>query len=100
MSIRLDPEEAELKALAAFADDLDGKRILEVGCGTGRLTWRYAERAAHVVGIDPNTARLSRAVADTLRHLPDRVEFHAADIETFAASKPDKFDTIILAWSL
>ena len=100
MSIRLDPEEAELKALAAFAADFDGKRILEVGCGTGRLTWRYLDRAAHMVGIDPNAARLSRAVADTPPRLRDRAEFHVADIDAFAAAPSGKFDTIILAWSL
>lgn len=100
MSIRLDPEEAELTALVAFAADLDGKRVLEVGCGTGRLTWRYADRTAHVVGIDPNAARVDRAMADTPSRLRDRVEFHAADIETFAATAPGKFETVILAWSL
>ncbi len=26
--------------------------VLEIGCGDGRLTRKYAERARHVVGID------------------------------------------------
>ena len=31
---------------------LEGGRVLEIGCGDGRLTWQYAELADRVVGID------------------------------------------------
>ena len=33
--------------------DLGGAEVLEIGCGDGRLTWRYAERAAYVTAIEP-----------------------------------------------
>lgn len=100
MPIQLDPEAFELNALSEFADHLDGKRVLEVGCGKGRLTWRYADRPAHVIAIDPDSTRLKQAIADLPPRLSGKIEFHLNDIESFAASGPSPFDTVILAWSL
>ena len=52
MTIRVDPENGEPRALFNLVD-LSSRRVLEIGCGDGRLTWRYADRAAHVTAIDP-----------------------------------------------
>lgn len=41
----VDPEENEPRALFGIVD-VANKYILEIGSGDGRLTWRYAERAA------------------------------------------------------
>lgn len=48
MAHRIDPEGEELDALRALAP-VDGLRVLELGCGDGRLTFRYAEPAASVL---------------------------------------------------
>jgi hypothetical protein len=50
--IRIDPEQNETRALFSFVE-LDGRRVLEIGSGDGRLTWRYAERADHVTAVEP-----------------------------------------------
>lgn len=39
----------------------EGDRVLDVGCGTGGLAFRAAERGAHVKGIDINAGMLSVA---------------------------------------
>ena len=99
MSVRTDPEGNETEALFALVD-LGGAEVLEIGCGDGRLTWRYAERAAHVTAIEPFGGSIARA-KERLReaHLP--VEFRQANLEDFAAdTDADVFDIALLSWSL
>lgn len=45
----------------AMIGDVQGKRILDVGCGTGRYCTLLAERGALVVGIDPSSQMLEQA---------------------------------------
>ena len=97
MTVRVDPEGQEVAQLLAHAGDLQG-RVLEVGCGSGRLTFRYADGAARVVGIDPDAERIAQAQADTAVDLRRRVSFHAAGILDFETS--ERFDLAIFAWSL
>ena len=60
MTIRTDPEGNETATLFDLVD-LDGAVVLEIGCGDGRLTWRYADRAAHVTAIEPFEDSIARA---------------------------------------
>ncbi len=55
-----DPEDNELNHLVG-ACDLAGKDILEVGCGNGRFTRRYASLPRRIIGIDPVHADLQTA---------------------------------------
>lgn len=98
MAYRLDPEDRETIALFDFVADFSGKRVLEIGCGNGRLTWRYAHQAEHVTGIDPNPDKIARAIAETPESLKPKVNFMVADIITFSAK--DKYDLAIFSWSL
>lgn len=43
--------------------DLEGKHVVDVGCGAGRLTRIMTEMGAIVVGIDPGTRQLAKARA-------------------------------------
>jgi len=101
MTVRTDPEEHETHALLTLAGPLAGKRLLEIGCGDGRLTWRYAAGAGHVTAIDPDRDKLQRAIKECPAALRERVEFHNLDLEEYAAGvHTDQFDLAILAWSL
>jgi cyclopropane fatty-acyl-phospholipid synthase-like methyltransferase len=101
MTIRLDPEENEIRALLKFTGSFEDKSVLEIGCGDGRLTWRYADHAAHVTGIDPDADRINNALAAFPRHLRKKVELHNLGLDDFAAqAHTDQFDIAILAWSL
>lgn len=104
MTILLDPEENETKALLACAGDLAGKRVLEIGCGDGRLTWRFAPMAAQVIAIDADAGKISRARQNLPPELRERVTFYACGLEQFVARFPpgsDKpFDLALLSWSL
>ena len=85
MAIRVDPEGNETRALFELAD-LDGDYVLEIGCGDGRLTWRYASKVAHVTAIDPYEASIIRAKASVPEDVRGHVEIMHADFEHFAAS--------------
>ena len=100
MTIRVDPENNEPRALFSLAD-LDGRHVLEIGCGDGRLTWRYAGEAGQVTAIDPFEGSIARAKANTPDDLTSRVEFRQAGFEEFvAANSASTFDIAILSWSL
>ncbi len=98
MSIQKDPERTETKYLHKFAD-FAVKRVLEIGCGDGRLTWRYAREAKLVVGIDLNADDLRVATIDRPSDLSERASFVRADSIHIPFAK-EKFDIALLAWSL
>lgn len=91
-----DPEETETRYLHDFAD-FTNARVLEVGCGDGRLTWRYAAGAREVVAIDPNAERVAAAVQNRPASMPVRFLQSKAEALPFPG---ETFDTVILAWSL
>ena len=75
--------------------------MLEIGCGNGRVTWRYADKAAHVTGIDPDARQIALARENLPSQLQDLIEFHNLAFEDFAAdSASSAFDIVILSWSL
>ena|SRR5215208_116292 len=100
MTIRVDPEKNETRALFNLVDFND-LRVLEIGCGDGRLTWRYAVKAAHVTAIDPFENSIARAKENLPEHLKSHVKFRHITFEDFASgSEPSTFDIVILSWSL
>jgi trans-aconitate 2-methyltransferase len=64
-----------------------GERILDLGCGTGALTARLAERGAVVVGLDNSPAMLEKA-----RAAHSHLRFELGDATTF--SFPEPFDAV------
>ncbi len=57
-------------------EPLEGKTVLDVGCGSGRFCVAYAEHGARVVGVDfaPRMIELAKALAAE-RGLSSRCEF-------------------------
>lgn len=100
MTVRIDPEGNETDALFALVD-LEGLDVLEIGCGDGRLTRRYADRAAQVTAIEPFQGAIARAQAWLAEAPNERIEFRHAAFEDFvAASDADVFDVTLMSWSL
>jgi 2-polyprenyl-3-methyl-5-hydroxy-6-metoxy-1,4-benzoquinol methylase len=99
MPLQFDPEQNETRALFEIYPDFSDKRILEIGCGDGRLTWRYADRSARVIALDPDLARLERAVNNRPADFT-HVDLRPISLEDFDKRNRETFDLAILAWSL
>jgi ubiquinone/menaquinone biosynthesis C-methylase UbiE len=98
MSSVKDPEGTELRALCQVVDFTD-QRVLEVGCGDGRMVWLYADRAAKVLGIDEDAEAIAEARKGIPAELRSQVRFRVARAERFRV-RPASFDIAFLAWSL
>jgi 2-polyprenyl-3-methyl-5-hydroxy-6-metoxy-1,4-benzoquinol methylase len=92
-----DPEGVEARVIGQTAD-FTGARVLEVGCGDGRLTWLYAPRATSVFGLDPDEEKIALARSSTPSELSDRVEFEVREAEDL--TRTAVFDVAFLSWSL
>ena len=95
---RRDPEQVEPRAIAELVD-LAGKRVLDVGCGTGRLTRVAAEQAESVYAFDPNEDRVKEARASMPAGLRARVSFRVHGVEQLDVARR-RFDVALCGWSL
>jgi ubiquinone/menaquinone biosynthesis C-methylase UbiE len=81
-------------ALAEAAAPAPGRRVLEIGCGTGAVTGRLVARGAVVTALDQNPAMLERAVT-RLAAAPSGavtwMERTASEIDGLA---PEAFDAV------
>ncbi|GAA3032741.1 class I SAM-dependent DNA methyltransferase [Actinokineospora globicatena] len=74
----------DLDAYVALVAELDARRVLDLGCGTGNLGVRLAERGIDVIGVDP--AEASLAVA---RGREERVRWVHGDVGSAAGLDVD-----------
>lgn len=93
-----DAEGVETRAIAELID-LNGKHVLDVGCGRGRLTEFAASRAADVFAFDPDEEAVKDAQARLPAAVSSRVTFAVAGAEEFAAPR-QRFDLALCGWSL
>jgi ubiquinone/menaquinone biosynthesis C-methylase UbiE len=94
----LDPEGAHLAAVLRAAD-FRGRRVLEVGCGEGRLTWGFAPLAASVLAFDPSEEAIAQARAECADELRAKVRFEVARAEEIEVP-PQSVDLLFFSWSL
>jgi 16S rRNA A1518/A1519 N6-dimethyltransferase RsmA/KsgA/DIM1 with predicted DNA glycosylase/AP lyase activity len=94
MAVEEDPEGYEIDALDAVVPSFESLRVVEIGCGDGRLTRRYAETAQSVVAIDPDSAAVAKLAAD----LP-HVDARAIGVDALVLPAAS-VDVVLFAWSL
>jgi ubiquinone/menaquinone biosynthesis C-methylase UbiE len=94
MAIVEDPERHEAAAFARAGVTFAGRRVLEIGCGDGRLTSQYVHDAASVIAIDPNRDAINRLAV----RLPN-VDARVAALDEFELPS-DSVDVALFAWSL
>jgi ubiquinone/menaquinone biosynthesis C-methylase UbiE len=98
MTLVRDPEGVETDWIHDFVD-FRGKRVLEIGAGHGRLTWRFADAVRWVAGIDVDEEALHFAPRESPPELRPVAGWALAEAEHLPFSR-ETFDLAVLAWSL
>jgi len=82
-----------------FLDLQPGDQVLDLFCGLGNFTLPMARRAAHVTGVEGDTAMVKKARDNAeLNHI-NNVEYHAADLSADLTGYPwlnSHYDKILL----
>ena len=81
----------ERPAMLGLAGDVAGRRILDIGCGTGPLAEQLAKRGAMVAGFDTSSAMIELA----RRRLGDKAELCVATLGEKLPYEDDSFDDAV-----
>ena len=73
---------------------LQGKKVLDVGCGGGILTDAMARAGAQALGIDLATKSLKVAQLHALEAQTPNVQYREVAVEALAAEQPESFDVV------
>ncbi len=95
----IDEQKREIQALTRLVD-FRGKRVLDVGCGDGRLAILMAELAASVVGIDPDGEAITEARTKASSSPSTSVSFLVADVNAVTLPWSSAFDVAVFSRSL
>lgn len=98
MTSILDPEGAHLAALRRLCD-LRGRRVLELGCGEGRLTVPIAREAAYVFAFDTDGQAVEQARRSLPKEVEERVTFRVASGKEVEIER-HAFEIALFSWSL
>ncbi len=98
MTLVVDPDGVELATIRELVD-LRGLRVVDVGCGDGRLSFACAREGATVLAFDPDEEAIATARAETPRALRRRIRFEVADAAQIELPKGE-FDLALFSWSL
>jgi ubiquinone/menaquinone biosynthesis C-methylase UbiE len=86
------PTERELRLVGAVA----GKRVLDLGCGTGLASIAFAKQGGVVIAVDGSRERLDRGRARAEAE-EVKVEFREGDLADLAFLRADSIDVVFSA---
>jgi len=99
MTIRVDPERNELRALRGV-DAWRGKKVLEIGCGDGRLTLRLASLGTAVIhAIDPSVDLIRTARKNLPTKLAKKIRYKVGSAEELKY-RSNSYDIVVFSWVL
>jgi ubiquinone/menaquinone biosynthesis C-methylase UbiE len=99
MALVMDPAGAEIAALKKTAN-WRGTRVLEVGCGTGRLTLRLAKLGMEkIIAFDPDPKAIRAARRELPEKYRDHIEYRVGNAGHIK-QKDSQFDIVVFSWVL
>ena len=90
-----------VQELEAWGGDhlVRGKRVLDLGCGDGRLALGFAPFAKQVEGLDPDEKAISTAASVARSNGIANVRFKVGAAQKLPY-EDGAFDVVILSWTL
>ena len=98
MAFVIDPERNEINALKSVTV-WRGKNVLEVGCGSGRLTLRLARLGATILAIDPDPQLIRAARKNMPEHFKGRIRYRVGKAEQLK-ERDSTYDLVVFSWVL
>ena len=95
---RRDPERTVITTLLRRTP-LRGARVIDIGCGEGRLTRQMAGVARFVYAVDPDPAVLARAIRLTAPRLRKQIRYRPGTAERPGVADR-RFDVAVFSGSL
>jgi ubiquinone/menaquinone biosynthesis C-methylase UbiE len=95
---RRDPDGVERAVIASLVD-FAGLRVLDVGCGGGRLTSLAAAHATEVYAFDPDGDSVAKAKSALSEEARRKVRFEVHSAEALDVPRR-RFDLALCGWSL
>lgn len=92
-----DPENAEFKKINEEAK-LKGKKVLELGCGTGRISFQIARFAKQLTVIDNDKDYLGFCKEKSKNLGLNNIKYQQCNIKNLKPIK-EKFDIIVSGWA-
>ncbi len=89
----------ERPAIQQLIGNIDGARLLDLGCGSGTYSVSFAEQGSHVVALDLSATMISLA-QDKARTLGIEADFRVADIREPLPFEDAQFDIVFTATAL
>ena len=83
-----------LEWIEQCAGSLDGRQVVDVGCGGGILSEAMARRGAQVLGIDLAERSLKVAQLHAMEAGLQNVQYREVAAEALAAEMPGRFDVV------
>lgn len=78
----------------------DGSKVIDIGCGTGRLAFRISQKCRSVVAIDLSETNIRTATDTRAKLKADNIEFIHSDLSTYTAENKSHFDYAVLSYIL
>jgi SAM-dependent methyltransferase len=82
----------EADLVDSLLEEIGGRRVLDAGCGTGRVAVELARRGYQVVGVDADRLMLEAAQAKA-----PEITWLAGDLRELGDVLTDSFDAVVLA---
>jgi ubiquinone/menaquinone biosynthesis C-methylase UbiE len=99
MPLVIDPAGNEIRALRHLLE-WSGKRVLEIGCGDGRLTLRLDRFGPRSIeAIDPDAERIRMARRGQPKETRGHIHYRVGQAESLKYPE-EAFDIVVFAWAL